>query len=120
MKSWVYVFTQSSFASSSGREGQDMALLCASFDHQVTLLFVQEGVLQLRAGQTPERIAQKDYLARLKGLHLFDVDEVWACEHALTKHQLQASDLAVKAVKTATTEQLRTLMAEADHVMVYG
>tara|TARA_B100001094_G_C18165590_1_gene791860 strand:- start:1858 stop:2217 length:360 start_codon:yes stop_codon:yes gene_type:complete len=119
MKRLIFVFTQASFANLDGREGQDMALLCASFEQEVQLVFMQDGVYQLLRGQQPEKVGCKDYLARLKALSLYDIEQVYVCAQALKARQLKQEDLFVTPTQLIESTALHQLFKQADHVMVF-
>ena len=111
--------TQASFANLDGREGQDMALLCASFDQDVELVFMQDAVYQLVGQQRPEQIGCKDYLARLKGLALYDIEQVYVCQSSLENRGLKKDQLCLNQLNLVDTKQLQHILEQADHIMVY-
>ena len=119
MKKLIFVFTQTSFANLDGREGQDMALLCASFEQDVQLVFMQDAVYQLLGNQQPEKVGCKDYLARLKALSLYDIEQVYVCKASLQARQLKQEQLFLTQTQLIDALELNQLFKQADHVMVF-
>ncbi|MGL4475490.1 MAG: sulfurtransferase complex subunit TusC [Shewanella sp.] len=101
-----------------GREGVDFALLSASFDQQVSVVFCDEGVLHLLPDQQPQLIGQRDYLATLKALPLYDVETVLACKLSLSDYGMSRTDLAI-ACQQASAEEISQLLADSDEVVVF-
>ena len=119
MKKLIFVFTQTSFANLDGREGQDMALFCASFEQEVQLVFMQDAVYQLLRDQQPERVGCKDYLARLKALSIYDIEQVYVCKASLEARKLKKEQLFLNQTQLIETLELNQLFKQADHVMVF-
>ncbi|MFF7706697.1 sulfurtransferase complex subunit TusC [Pseudomonas sp. NPDC007930] len=96
-KSMLIVTRQAPWAGPSAREALDLALAGGAFDLPLAMLFLDDGVFQLQAGQRPASLEQKDLGANLKALPLFGVDECYACAHSLAARGLAAEALAVPA-----------------------
>ncbi|MFV7772558.1 sulfurtransferase complex subunit TusC [Shewanella marisflavi] len=118
MKKITLIFRHAPHGSAKAREGLDFALLSASFEQEVSIIFADEGVLNLLPGQTPEVIGAKDFVAAFKALPLYDIEQVYACQQSLQDYSLTEEDAAFP-VETKTPEQIATLLAQADEVFVY-
>ncbi|MDD8058222.1 MULTISPECIES: sulfurtransferase complex subunit TusC [Shewanella] len=118
MKSLAIVFRHAPFGSTSGREGLDVAMLSASFEQQVSLIFTDEAVLHLLGGQTPEQAGAKDYLSALKALPLYDIETVLVCSDSLQQLGLNASELNIEAEVVGADMITKTLQA-VDEVLVF-
>jgi sulfur relay (sulfurtransferase) complex TusBCD TusD component (DsrE family) len=66
MKKLTIVFRKSPLGTTSGREGLDFAMLSASFEQEVSLVFINDAVLHLLPSQAPELTGSKDYIAALQ------------------------------------------------------
>lgn len=118
MKKVAIVFRRAPHGSPHGREALDLALLSASFEQEVSLIFVDDGVLNLVKDQQPERVGAKDYIATFGALPLYDVDTVLACEESLVEYGLEPTELAIEVDKvppSVITEQL----TQVDEVLVF-
>ncbi|MCL1144156.1 sulfurtransferase complex subunit TusC [Shewanella gaetbuli] len=118
MKHICVVFRHAPFGATSSREGIDFALLSASFEQQLCLVFTDEAVLHLLADQQPELAGSKDYVSVFKAFDLYDIEHVLVCETSLQRFGLTLEDLAISAQlasSTVITEQLQ----QADEVLVF-
>tara|TARA_R110002050_G_scaffold71714_1_gene154229 strand:+ start:2596 stop:2952 length:357 start_codon:yes stop_codon:yes gene_type:complete len=118
MKSLVIIFRHAPLGTTSTREGLDFAMLSASFEQQVSIVFTNEAVLHLLAGQTPEQAGSKDYVSAFKALSLYDIDTVLVCAESMHTLGLQPNDLSIAAT-VATPEMIRQTLQTADEVLVF-
>lgn len=118
MKSLVIIFRHAPLGTTSAREGLDFAMLSASFEQQVSLVFTNEAVLHLLAGQTPENAGSKDYISAFKALSLYDIDTVLVCAQSMSSLGLTANDLNITANIVQPTTITQTLQT-ADEVLVF-
>lgn len=118
MKKITIIFRHAPHGSAKGREGLDFALLSASFEQEVSLIFADEGVLNLIPQQAPETIGAKDFLAAFKALPLYDIESVYACQQSLADYQLDESALAIP-LDVKTPKEIGVLLTQADEVFVY-
>ncbi|QYJ91796.1 sulfurtransferase complex subunit TusC [Shewanella halotolerans] len=118
MKKITIIFRHAPHGSAKGREGLDFALLSASFEQEVSLIFVDEGVLNLLPLQTPEVIGAKDFLAAFKALPLYDIECVYACHQSLADYQLDELALAFP-LEIKSPAEIGELLTQADEVFVY-
>jgi len=75
------------------QETLDMILTTAAFDQQVSILFADDGVLQLKTGQNPEQRHLKDTAAIFTALELYDVRALYAETESLSARGLAVADL---------------------------
>ncbi|ABE55091.1 DsrE-like protein [Shewanella denitrificans OS217] len=118
MKRITIIFRKSPIGTSSAREGLDFALLSASFEQEVSLVFTMEAVLHLLPSQNPELSGSKDYIAALKALSLYDIDTVLVCQASLKALGLRNEQLAIHAT-AASFDDIKALINHADEIMVY-
>jgi len=118
MKSLVIIFRHPPLGTTSTREGLDFAMLSASFEQQVSIVFTNDAVLHLLAGQTPELAGSKDYVSAFKALSLYDIDTVLVCAESMNTFGLQASDLSI-AASIVNAEVITQTLQAADEVLVF-
>ena len=70
-----------------------MILTTAAFDQQVSVLFCDEGVLQLKRGQNPAAIGLKDTAQIFTALEVYDVNALYVEAESLAARGLTADDL---------------------------
>ena len=119
MKSIAFVFTRAPHGSSSGREGLDAALATAAVCEQVSLFFIGDGVLQLTAGQQPEKVLARNYIATFGVLPLYDVEACYLCAQSLAERGLTAESQRVLDAAELESDALRARPPEADHTLPF-
>lgn len=87
--------TRSPYSSTATKDALDVALVCASYDQNTSLLFLGDGIYQLIKGQSPEDLPQKNPESMLQALEMYDIKHFFACEEDLKERGLQASDLTL-------------------------
>lgn len=115
-KSLLLICRHSPWAGPAAREALDVALAGGAFDLPISLLFLDEGVLQLLAGQQPVRLAQKDLTASLQALPLFGIEALYAARADLQRRGLDDQPLALPVV-LLDDASLAELLACHDLVM---
>lgn len=93
MKNFLFVMRQPPHSGIYVQEQLDMILLTAAFEQPVTLLFLDDGVFQIKNAQNPDALQKKDTAAIFKALELYDVRELYAESESLQERGLTLSDL---------------------------
>lgn len=96
-QSLLIISRQAPWSGPSAREALDIALAGGAFDLPIGLLFLDDGVLQLTAGQKPGNLQQKDLSANLQALPMFCVEALYASARSLQERGVadQALNLEV-------------------------
>lgn len=118
MKKITVLFTRSPHSTPHGREGLDFAMLSASFDQQVSLIFIDEGILNLLKDQQPMLTGNRDYIATFKVLPLYDVEDIFVCQQDLALLQLNQQDLLID-VELINDHAIQQKLADTDEVLVF-
>lgn len=119
MKKLCIIFRHAPHGTPNGREALDLAMLSASFDQQVSLIFTHDGVLNLVANQNPELIGAKDYISTFKALPLYDIDNIYVCQDSLIKFGLKNDSLAIKNAQAVNSDFIKTHLIASDEVLVF-
>lgn len=86
------------FASISGKEGVDLALVCAAFEQQVNLVFDGDGILHLLNNQQANAIEDKLHDMQLKALEFYDIDQIFVTQSSLSDRNLVADNLLANCI----------------------
>jgi len=114
-KKLLFISRSSPYGSGRAKACLDMVLSAAVFDQKVTLVFMDDGVLQLQRGQAAARIHAKDLSAALAALPLYDVDQVYVEEASLRLRGITAEQLAIEAT-LCSAEGIAEMIRQADGV----
>ena len=88
-----------------------MILTTAAFDQQVSLLFCDDGVLQLKRGQNPAAIGLKDTAQIFTVLEVYDVHDLYVEAESLTARGMTADDLLLPT-RVLPRAEIRLLMLQ--------
>jgi len=115
-KSLLIISRQAPWNGPGAREALDIALAGGAFDLPLGMLFLDDGVFQLAPGQQPSAVQQKNLGANLQALPMFGVEELYACQHSLTRRGLAADTLGLP-VEVLDDAALTALIARYDQVV---
>lgn len=116
VKRFLYVNRRAPYGTVYALECLEMVLIAAAFDQDVSVVFVDDGVFQLRKGQDTKGINMKNFSPTFRALEGYDVEKLYVERESLEARGLSADDLVVPVEILSTTE-LRELMAAQDVVL---
>lgn len=109
MKNYLFIFRHPPHRGCKTQELLDMVLTSGAFDQAVSLLFLDDGVLELKKSQRPAKSGVKDTLAIFKALELYEITELYADAEALQERGLKREDL-VLPVKLLFRQEIHALL----------
>lgn len=115
-QSLLLISRQAPWSGPGAREALDIALAGGAFDLPLALLFLDDGVFQLRKDQQAVLLQQKDLTANLQALPLFGIEELYVCQRSLGERGLAAESLGLP-VQILDDEALRALLERFDQMM---
>lgn len=118
MSQLTYLFRSAPHSISAGREGIDALLAASAYCEDISVVFCGDGVYQLLAGQNTEAILSKDYAPMLKLFDLYDVENVYVCQHSLEQRGLANANLVIDAEKLSL-DSLREILQQASKVLTF-
>lgn len=97
------------------QDALDFAMGATNYGHDVRLLFIDEGVLQLLSGQQPAE-GIKNHEKRLKALPFFDIEELFCCQSSLEDRNMKKEDIP-HDIRLCDSEAISTILNHCDHVV---
>ncbi|MBP2168602.1 tRNA 2-thiouridine synthesizing protein C [Erwinia toletana] len=119
MNSIAFIFTRAPHGSSAGREGLDAVLATSALSENIALFFIGDGVLQLTAGQQPEKILARNYIATFGVLPLYEVEQCYICADSLAERGLTAEDPRVLPAEVLSADALRQRLDQFDRIVTF-
>ena len=116
-KSVLLISRQAPWAGIGAAEALDIALAAGAFDLPLSILFMDDGVLQLLAQQQSQMLEQKDLSANLQALPMFGIEQLYVAEQCLNQRGLDSELLAVDA-EILDDQQIQQLIRQHDYVMM--
>ena len=117
-KKFMFVNRTAPYGTVYALESLEVVLITAAFDQQVSLLFVDDGVWQLKKGQQTKGIETKNFSPTYRALEDYDVEKLYVERESLDARGLAEDDLIV-AVTVLPAVELGQLIAEQDVVLSF-
>lgn len=117
-KKFLYVNRRAPYGSSYAMEAIDVVLIGAAFDQDISLLFIDDGVFQLKEGQDTSDINIKDISPSLRALDMYDVNKIYVATDAMAARGLKQMDLVIE-VEMLSDTRIQDLMDEQDVIFSF-
>ncbi len=116
----AFLFRTAPHGNAISREGLDALLAATAFcdEEEIGVFFIDDGVLNLLAGQNPELLLQKDFIRTFKLLDLYDIEQRFVCATSLYQYNLQTEQLIISAEKIDRTSLINKL-SQAEKVFTF-
>ena len=116
MKSYLFVMRHFPHFSSHVQETLDQLLTTAAFDQTVSLLFIDNGVSQLKAQQNSESMPLKNTAAIFQVLDVYDIKNLYVEAESLFAKGLNEADL-ILPVNLIRRAEVNDFMQQHDVLM---
>jgi tRNA 2-thiouridine synthesizing protein C len=117
-KKFMFVNRSAPYGTVYALESLEVVLISAAFDQDVSLVFVEDGVWQLKKGQQTKGIETKNFSPTYRALEGYDVEKLYVERESLTARGLTEDDLIVDVTVLAAAD-LGKLMDEQDVVLSF-
>lgn len=118
MKKFMFVNRKAPYGTIYALESLEVVLIAATFDQDVSLVFIDDGVYELAKGQDTQGIGIKNHSKTYRALEGYDVEKLYVERESLQARGLTEDDLIVDVEVLSSTE-LAALMAEQDVVLSF-
>lgn len=117
-KKFLYVNRRAPHGTVYALESLETVLIGAAFDQDVTVLFIDDGVYQLKKEQNPDGIEFKNFAKAFRALEMYDVEKLFVEKESLTERGLSEDDLLVD-VELISRAQTKELIDQQDVVLSF-
>lgn len=100
------------------KEAIDLGLVCAAFDQLVNIIFIDNGIYNLVAGQNSSIIHDKNQADIVKGLAFYDIESVIIETESLENSSLMTNDL-FPSITLKSKAQIKQLNIDADNMVTF-
>lgn len=115
-KKILIVNRQAPYGNSEAQETLDVLLMLSTFDQELSVLFLDDGVWQLKAEQDAAGINIKNFAATYRALPLYDIKNVYVAAESLQDRGLTTADLML-TVTLLTHEQVSELLIQQQCIL---
>lgn len=118
MKKFMFVNRKAPYGTIYALESLEVVLITASFDQDVSLVFMDDGVYDIVKGQQTKGIGIKNFSPSYRALEGYDVEKLYVDHDSLSQRGLTEADLLVP-VEVLDTAAMGQLMAEQDVILSF-
>ena len=118
VKKFAFINRKAPYGTIYALESLEVVLISAAFDQDVSLVFVDDGVYQLKKGQGTKAVGMKNFSPTYRALEGYDIEKLYVEKESLESRGLTEEDLIVD-VEVLTSEEMATLMDEQDVVLSF-
>ncbi|MDF2866587.1 MAG: sulfur oxidoreductase [Gammaproteobacteria bacterium] len=118
MKKILFIQRRSPYGTGFAKEALDAILMASAFEQEISLVFTDDGVWQLKNQQDTKTLGIKNFSPTFKALELYEVKQIYVEQMALEQRGLQIEDLIIPVTVLATAE-LRQLIQQHDVILSF-
>ncbi len=118
IKKFMYVNRRAPYGSVYALESLEVVLVGAAFDQDVSVVFADDGVFQLKKGQDTSEVEMKNFSPTYRALEMYDVEKLYVEKESLEARGLTEEDLVV-SVEVMTNSEIGKLMEQQDVVLSF-
>ena len=114
----MFVNRKAPFGTIYALESLEVVLIAATFDQDVSLVFIDDGVYELVKGQDSKAIGIKNHSRTYRALDGYDVEKLYVERESLEARGIAEDQLLVD-VEVLSSAQMGELMAQQDVVLSF-
>ncbi|MEI8327074.1 MAG: sulfurtransferase complex subunit TusC [Betaproteobacteria bacterium] len=118
VKKFMFVNRKAPYGTIYALESLEVVLITATFDQDVSLVFLDDGVYELLKGQQTKGIGIKNFSPSYRALDGYDVEKLYVDQHSLQQRGLSEADLLVP-VEVLDAKAMGELMAQQDVILSF-
>ncbi len=118
VKKFMYVNRKAPYGTIYALEGLEVVLITAAFDQDVSMVFMDDGVFQIKKDQDTKGINMKNFSPTYRALEGYDVEKLYAEKESLEARGLTKDDFVIP-VEVVSSAELADMMDEQDVVVTF-
>ena len=118
IKKFMYLNRKAPYGTIYALESLEVVLIGAAFEQDVSLVFMDDGVYQLKKDQDTTGTEMKNFSKTYRALEMYDVEKLYVEKESMEARGLTEDDLVVD-VEVMTSEQIKDLMEDQDVLLSF-
>jgi len=118
VKKFMFVNRKAPYGTIYALESIEVVLISAAFDQDVSLVFMDDGVYQIKKGQDSKGIGMKNFSPAYRALEGYDIEKLFVEKESMESRGLTAEDMIVP-VEILSKDELTSLMEEQDVILTF-
>ena len=118
VKKFMYVNRRAPHGTIYAQESLEVVLIGAAFEQDVSIVFLDDGVYQIRKDQDTSAIGTKNFSKTFRALEMYDVEKLYVEKESMEVRGMTVDDLIVP-VEMKTSEEIGRLMEKQDVILSF-
>ena len=118
IKKFMYVNRKAPYGTVYALEGLEVVLITAAFDQDVSMVFIDDGVFQIKKDQETSGINMKNFSPTYRALEGYEVEKIYAERESLLARGIDEDDLVIPA-EILTASEIAELMDAQDVIVSF-
>lgn len=118
VKKFAFINRKAPYGTIYALESLEVVLISAAFDQDVSLMFIDDGVYQLKKGQGTKAVGMKNFSPTYRALEGYDIEKLYVEKESLEARGLTEEDLLVD-VEVMSRADMAALMEEQDVILSF-
>lgn len=118
VKKFAFINRKAPYGTIYALESLEVVLISAAFDQDVSLVFADDGVYQLKKGQATKAVGMKNFSPTYRALEGYDIEKLFVEKESMEARGLTTDDLIVD-VEVLDAAQMAALLGEQDVVLSF-
>ncbi len=116
VKRFLYVNRKAPYGTIYALETLETILVAAAFEQDVSVVFMDDGVFQLKKEQNTTALGMKNFSPTFRALEGYDVEKIYVEKESLQARGLTVEDLVIP-VELLSSVELQDLMDAQDVIL---
>ena len=118
VKKFMYVNRKAPYGTVYALEGLEVVLITAAFDQDVSMVFIDDGVFQIKKDQETSGVNMKNFSPTYRALEGYEVEKVYAEKESLEARGMTEEDLVIP-VEILNSDEIAELMDSQDVIVSF-
>lgn len=118
VKKFAFINRKAPYGTIYALESLEVVLISAAFDQDVSLVFADDGVYQLKKGQGTKAVGMKNFSPTYRALEGYDIEKLYVEKESMEARGLTTDDLIVD-VEVLAAAEMAALLEEQDVVLSF-
>ncbi|MFN2348071.1 MAG: sulfurtransferase complex subunit TusC [Thioalkalivibrio sp.] len=118
VKKFMYINRKAPYGTIYALESLEVVLIAAAFEQDVSMVFMDDGVYQIKKGQDTQQIGMKNFSPTYRALEGYDVEKLYVEAESMAERGLTEEDFLVP-VEVMSRDDLARLMDEQDVILSF-
>jgi len=118
IKKFMYLNRKAPYGTIYALESLEVILIGAAFDQDVSLVFMDDGIYQIKKDQDTTAAEVKNFSKTYRALEMYDVEKLYVEKESMEARGLTEADLLVD-VEIKTKDEIADLMEEQDVLLSF-